>query len=143
MLRFLPFLIELFLLVFCLIDCIQTDESDVRNLGKVWWILLILFIPVIGPVAWLVAGRPLRGERRAISWPSTKTSGFPEYERPSSQRRPLAPDDDPEFLAQMRRSNAEQEDLLRKWEDDLRRREQDLRKNQQPGDGEKPTAPES
>ena len=142
MLRFLPVLIELFLLVFCLIDCIQTNESDVRNLGKVWWILLILFIPVIGPVAWLVAGRPQRGERRTVGWPSTKTSGFPEYERPS-QRRQLAPDDDPEFLAQMRRSNAEQEDLLRKWEDDLRRREQELRKNPPSGDDEKPKPPDS
>lgn len=140
MLRFLPIAVELFLLVFCLIDCIQTNESEVRNLGKVWWILLILFIPVIGPVAWLVAGRPVRGGRRNVAWPSTRTAGFPEYERP---RRPLAPDDDPEFLAQIRQSNAEQEDLLRKWEDDLRRREQDLRKDQPPKDDEKPTPPDS
>ena len=143
MLRFLPFAIELFLLVFCLIDCIQTNESDVRNLGKVWWILLILFIPVIGPVAWLVAGRPVRGERPGVAWPSTRTSGFPDYERPGGRRGPLAPDDDPEFLAQMRRSNAEQEDLLRKWEDDLRRREQDLRKDKPSTDDEKPPTSES
>ena len=60
------------------------------------------------------------------------TAGFPEYERP---RRAVAPDDDPEFLAEMRRGNAEQEDLLRTWEDDLRRREQELGKDRPTDEG--------
>ena len=123
MIRFRPLAVELFLLVYCLIDCIQSDESEIRNLGKVWWILLILFFPIIGAVAWLVAGRPARGPRRNVPWPSTQTAGFPEYERP---RRALAPDADPEFLAEMRRSDAEMEELLRGWEEDLRRRERGL-----------------
>lgn len=123
--RVLPFVVELALVVFCLIDCIQTDESEARNLGKGWWILLILVVPLIGAIAWLVAGRPVRrGPRRQVPWPSTATAGFPEYERP---RRAVGPDDDPEFLAEMRRGNQEQERLLRAWEDDLRKREQALR----------------
>lgn len=124
MIRFLPFGIELVLLVFCLIDCIQTDEADVRNLGKVWWVLLILFLPLVGSVAWLVAGRPQSGaRRREVPWPTTRTAGYPEYERPG---RAPAPDDDPAFLAEMQRSNAEHEQLLRRWEEDLRRREREL-----------------
>jgi hypothetical protein len=124
--RFLPYGIELFLLVFCLIDCIQTPEQDVRNLGKVWWVLLILFFPVVGAIAWLVAGRPTAAKRgRQVPWPSTRTAGFPEYERP---RRALAPDDDPEFLDQLRRHNTEHEQMLRTWEEDLRRRERELGK---------------
>jgi len=131
--RFLPYGIELFLLVFCLIDCIQTPEDDVRNLGKVWWVLLILLFPIVGAVAWLVAGRPTAARRgRSVPWPSTRTAGFPEYERPG--RRSLAPDDDPEFLDQMRQHNSEHEQLLRSWEEDLRRRERELGK-------EPPTGP--
>jgi hypothetical protein len=122
--RFLPFAVELVLLIFCLIDCIQTDESEIRNLRKGWWILLIIFFPLIGGIAWLVAGRPQRQRRRGVPWPSTPTAGFPEYERP---RRPTGPDDDPQFLEEIRRGNSEQERLLKKWEDDLRRREQQLR----------------
>jgi hypothetical protein len=125
MLRFLPYGIELFLVVFCLIDCIQSDEAAIRNLGKAWWVLLILFFPLVGAIAWLVAGRPVNPRRRTVPWPS-QTAGYPESERP---RRTLAPDDDPEFLAEMRKGNAEQEELLRKWEDDLRRRERDLGKD--------------
>ena len=137
MLRFLPFAVELVLLVFCLIDCIQTPEHEVRNLGKGWWILLILFFPIVGGVAWLVAGRPQAGPRRQVPWPSTRTAGFPDYERP---RRPvLGPDDDPDFLAEMRRGNAEQEELLRRWEDDLRRREQELKERRPEGEDPAPS----
>ena len=31
MIRFLPYALELFLVVFCLIDCIQSDEGSIRN----------------------------------------------------------------------------------------------------------------
>jgi hypothetical protein len=124
-LRFLPFLtiIEIGLIIYCLIDAIQTPDDEVRNLPKWGWILLILFILWIGPIAWLVAGRSRSGSARKVPWPSTQTAGYPEYERP----RPLGPDDDPEFLREMKRGNAEQENLLSRWEEDLRRREQQLK----------------
>lgn len=121
--RYLPFLIELALLVYCLIDCIQTDSALVRNLPKPFWVLLIVILPIVGGIAWLVAGRPERSaQARQVAWPSTATAGFPEYERP----RLTAPDDDPEFLASVRRSDEKHERMLRDWEADLRAREQQL-----------------
>ena len=60
MIRYLPFLIEIALLVYCLIDCIQTDVP--RNLSKTTWVFVIILLPIVGGIAWLVAGRP---ERRA------------------------------------------------------------------------------
>ena len=129
--RALIFLLPLALTIYAVVDCIQTDDSEVRNLPKFIWILLILLFWIVGPIAWLVAGRPQRGEpRRGVGWPATGTAGFPEYERP----RPLAPDDDPEFLSQLKRSNSEHEQMLEKWEADLRKREEELRKR----DGDQP-----
>lgn len=123
MLRYLPFLVELALLVYCLIDCIQTDSSLVRNLPKPAWVLLIVIVPVVGGIAWLVAGRPERAQRgHRVPWPSTATAGYPEYERP----RRTAPDDDPEFLASIRASDEKHERMLRDWEADLRAREERL-----------------
>jgi hypothetical protein len=130
-LRIAPFLIELALLVYCVIDVVQTPDAEVRILPKVGWILLILLIPLIGSIAWLVAGRARGGSGRQVPWPSTRTAGIPEYERPAV----LGPDDDPEFLREMKRGNDEQEQLLNRWEEDLRRREQQLKPpSDQPGD---------
>jgi hypothetical protein len=131
MIRVLPVVVELFLLVFCLIDCIQTPDHEVRNLPKVGWIILIIIIPLVGGAAWLVAGRPQRSGGSRVPWPSTATAGFPEHER--QQPRTLGPEDDPDFLRQMAASNREQEDLLRRWEEDLRRREDALRDPQADG----------
>ena len=120
MIRYLPYLIEIALLVYCLIDCIQTDVP--RNLSKTTWVFVIILLPIVGGVAWLVAGRPEHRPKRNVPWPTTQTAGFPEYERP----RTVAPDDDPEFLASVRRSDETHERMLRDWEADLRAREQQL-----------------
>ena len=81
MLRYLPVLLSLALTVYCVVDAIQTQDGAARNLPKIAWLILILLFPFIGPVAWLIAGRPRTGPR-----------GVP---RP---RRPRGPDDDPDFL---------------------------------------------
>jgi len=123
-LRALPVLVQLGLLVYCLIDCIQTDSVLVRNLSKTTWVLLIVLLPLVGGIAWLVAGRPERSaSARSVPWPSTATAGFPEDERP----RAAGPDDDPAFLAGLRDSDDRHERMLRDWEADLRAREQGLR----------------
>lgn len=127
--RGLPVLLELGLTIFCLIDCVQTPEAAIRNLPKWGWIVLILFFPLVGSIAWLVAGRPLRaGTQREY------VTGYPEHQR---QRPVLGPDDDPEYLRQLGRIDDEHEQMLRQWESDLRRREKELRRDdeQPPGDG--------
>ena len=60
MLDYVPELLEFVLTLYCVIDAIQSDPGDIRNLPKWAWLLLILLVPVIGAVAWLVAGRPNR-----------------------------------------------------------------------------------
>jgi hypothetical protein len=132
MIRALPYLVEIGLLVYCLIDAIQADESQIRNLPKTVWIMLIIVLPVIGGVAWLVVGRPVT-VRRSVPWPSTSTAGFPEHERPAR----ATPDDDPEFLAGVARSQQLDEKMMRDWEAQLRAREQRLQSDE--GAAEKPT----
>lgn len=125
MIRLLPFWIELALLVFCLIDCIQADSAAVRNLSKTFWVVLIILVPLVGGIAWLVAGRPQSGQpRRSVPWPATRTAGFPEYERPMP---PRGPDDDPDFLADLRASDSAHEKMLAEWQEQLRAREEQLR----------------
>ncbi|MFI6825486.1 MULTISPECIES: PLD nuclease N-terminal domain-containing protein [unclassified Kribbella] len=86
MVRFLPFLISLALSVYALFSCIQTPDEEVPHLPKLVWIVLIVFVPFVGPIVWLLMSRT-QGSRREVT-------GRPP--RPSA--RPVAPDDDPDFL---------------------------------------------
>jgi len=87
--RTLPFIIGLALVLYTLIDCLQTDEHAVRALPKIVWVFVILLFPVVGPIAWLVAGRPARPGGGTPPW-------GPRQQHP--RQRPLGPDDDPDFL---------------------------------------------
>jgi hypothetical protein len=113
-------LIDLALLVIALIDCLSTEESGIRALPRIAWVFIILLFSPVGAIAWFVAGRPPRGVKLSNGTVWRPGSGFPEKERP----RPLAPDDDPEFLKSLRKD----EELMQRWEADLRRRENELRK---------------
>lgn len=123
------FLLDLAVLVVALIDCLSVDEGGIRALPRIYWVLLILFFSPIGGIAWFVAGRPQTVVPKTNTW--RPGSGFPEAERP----RDLAPDDDPEFLRRVARSNREDAELMRRWEEDLRRREDDLRRKES-GEGD-------
>jgi hypothetical protein len=86
MLKVLLFLIPFALTIYSVIDAIQTEDTRVRHLPKIVWILLILLSAPsgIGAIAWLVTGRQHgpRSGRRGSDYPAA----------------PRGPDDDPDFL---------------------------------------------
>jgi hypothetical protein len=107
----LPIVVAVVLAVFAMIECVQADPAQVRSLRKPLWLVVIVLVPVIGPIFWLVIGRPQA--RRLPTAPPP---------------RPVAPDDDPEFLRRLRDSDLGHEKMLDDWEADLRRREDELRR---------------
>ena len=97
-------LVEIALLVYCVLNVITTPDDQVRNLPKLLWLLLVVVVPLVGGIAWLVAGRP-QGPSRSLP---PKGQG-----RPSAPGRPArpaasAPDDDEDFLRGLR-ERAEQQ----------------------------------
>jgi len=120
---------QLVLAVFALISCLSAETDEIRALPRFAWVLIILFFPLIGSIAWFVAGRP-------VPTPGPASGGLPTG-RPAGRdpRRPLAPDDDPEFLRFLDSERSKQDrELLDRWEQDLRRRKKELRS----GDGGEP-----
>ena len=97
-------IVSLIMMIWCLIEAVSTDESRIRNLPKLWWILLILFFPLAGSIAWLVAGRPEASRPRPGASPA-----FPEYDRPG-RAVSSDPAKDEDFLKQVR-ERAEQQRL--------------------------------
>ncbi|MGP4110093.1 PLD nuclease N-terminal domain-containing protein [Streptomyces sp. 4N509B] len=111
-------LLPLALAVYALVDCVTTKDEDVKHLPKVAWIFLIVLATVIGPLAWIFAGR-----ERARRTPGGRRGGGGW----------VAPDDNPEFLASLGGSGTadtdrdrddargqSEEELLREWEAELR-----------------------
>ena len=110
---------------YCIFDVISTDEALMRNMPKVLWLVLVILIPTVGALAWLMLGRPIGAGLRPGD-----TSTRPERQ-PRPAPRPLAPDDDPSFLARL----DEETKRLRAWEDDLKRREDELRRKDDGDEG--------
>ena len=82
--RLLPFLVYLGLVTFALSSAWQRPERDPYGVPKWLWALIIVFLPYVGAIAWILLNR-----RRPDSGPTR-------------QSRPIAPDDDPEYLAWLR-----------------------------------------
>lgn len=123
-------LIDLALVVIALIDCLSTEEFQIRALPRIAWVFIILLFSPVGPIAWFVAGRPARAVRLSNGTTWQPGNGFPEKDRPR-RSAPLAPDDDPEFLKKLGEEKlGEDQDMLKQWEADLRKREDDLRKRE-------------
>jgi hypothetical protein len=76
------------LTVFTTVFAISAKAGEVRVLAKGIWILLILFVPVIGALLYLTIGRP-------IGKPVTTQ---------------IAPDDDPDFLRKLAEKLKDEDD---------------------------------
>lgn len=119
-------IVSLALCIYCVIEAIVTDSALVRNMPKALWILLILFFPLVGSIAWLVAGRP--GATPAQPTAST----FPEYDRPG-RATGVTPESDEEFL---RRTRERAEEQRRAYQEKQQREAQADERNQTEGDAE-------
>jgi hypothetical protein len=119
--RVLPVLVAIVLVVYCLVDLVQSRREDIRLMPRPLWALIIVCAPFLGPLGWLFAGRPRAGGEA----------------RPAP--RTVAPDDDPEFLSRLKERRLKDEDeRLRQWQADLERRERDLHTREDRGDPSDP-----
>ena len=85
--RNLAVLLIIGLSVYCVFDVIRSTTNERLGVHPVFWIALILVVPLIGSLAWL-----------AVRW-SRKTAGGPDES--TRLRRTTGPDDDPDFLSRL------------------------------------------
>ncbi|MDP9797307.1 hypothetical protein J2S43_005819 [Catenuloplanes nepalensis] len=112
----LIFLLQIAMAVVALISCLSAEPEEIRRLPRLLWAAVIVLVPVAGPVLWFLAGR---------ARPDEGSEGVP--------RRPVAPDDDPDFLRTLDSDKARRDrEQFERWEEDLRRREEKLRRDEDP-----------
>ncbi len=90
--RFLIAFAVIAVTVYSVIDCVRADDRVRRDLPAWLWVTVIIVLPGVGGAVWLVVSH-LAGEPRP---------------RPVRRSRPLAPDDDPDFLAGLGRPTGPQ-----------------------------------
>src|SRR3954469_10614097 len=108
MVRVVAVLVVVGVMVYAFVDCVRAEARDLRRPPRPVWLVLIL-VPLVGAIAYLVAGRPLTSP-----------------DEPPA--RPLAPDDDPEFL---RRIDLERR--RRQADEERRRRQRERRDRDEEG----------
>ena len=101
-------IVGLGLLIYSLIECLQTPRHRIRVLPKIAWIAVIVLLPIVGAGLWLGFGR-VRVPKKGGQAP----------------RRPSSPDDDPDFLRQVeiKRRQRQRAEEKRLQEDEARRKE--------------------
>ncbi|MBO0825819.1 MAG: hypothetical protein J2P27_18495 [Actinobacteria bacterium] len=115
----------------CMLDITMTPDSEFTTLTKGTWLMIAGAFWIFGATAWLVAGRPrrLRRTRRYSHYPTGRIGPAQALHRhPAARsasgyadpagaigfmtgRRPIGPDDDPQFLLELdRRIRDDRED---------------------------------
>lgn len=106
--RVLVYVVPVALAIYALIDLWRSRPQERLGVHPAVWALIIVLLPVLGPVAWIVTSLYVRSQQRAAGGdarPSTRPG------RPAPRRRqgPVAPDDDPDFLWRLERDRRRRE----------------------------------
>ena len=99
------------LIIFALVDAIISRDDQVKHLPKFAWILLIVFLPLIGSIAWLIAG---------------KDRSMPTFSAPRPETAPQTQSDTEQQLAALDREIEfhEKQEKLRRLEAEIERKRQ-------------------
>lgn len=97
------------LTLYTLLDAVRTPAHEARTLPKWLWVLVTLLFPVVGPLMWLILGRP-KAQRAA----GAPRPGFGQR-RSAPAPSVSSPDDDEEYLRWLK-AKAERERRSREAE---------------------------
>lgn len=93
--------------VYAVVDCSLTDARRARGIPKAAWVVVILFLSIVGGALWFIVGKD-RSQGATVG------------------RASMAPDDDPRFLKHLS-SDAEQEERIRELEREIAELDDDSR----------------
>ncbi|WP_030436219.1 PLDc N-terminal domain-containing protein [Actinoplanes subtropicus] len=94
--------VQLVLFVLALISVLSAER--VRNLPRAVWVLLIVLVPLLGPISYFLWGRPVPPPHEGMPIRRGRT-------------RPSSPDDDADFLRSMNTEQSRRDrEMLAQWE---------------------------
>ncbi len=102
--------------IFTLVNVITTDQSRIRYLDKVVWVILVILVPLIGMILWWLVGRE-RTDRSEVS-----SFGDPRRYEATRVASPALDDDDIDAQVEREIAFHENEARLRRLEAEVRAR---------------------
>ena len=94
-------ILDIAFMIFAFVDVLLTQDWRVKGVPKIVWLFIVLLLSPIGGILWFFVGKE----------PIDSAAG-------PQQKRQVAPDDDPDFLARMRLRD-EQDERIRRLEQEL------------------------
>ncbi len=106
--RLLVYVVPVALAIYALFDLYRSEEHERSGLPPVLWALVIIVLPVLGPIVWIFTSTVRRAEASSQGGggqnrPRGVPGGPAHPPRPPRPSGPVAPDDDPEFLRELER----------------------------------------
>lgn len=94
--RALVYVVPIALAIFALFDLARSLPEERAGLRRWLWVIIIVFLPALGPLTWIAVSRASRAPSRPRRTPPGPGRG--PLRPPTRRPGPTAPDDDPEFL---------------------------------------------
>lgn len=121
------YIVAIILAIYAVVDCLRTPTEDLPGgLPKFLWLLLILVLTLIGPIAWLVISWAARAEKESsdgsVQLPHNPLELFNRSQEAEAkpEAKEIPPDENPDFLfsleAQIRRQQLAEAEKQRKEE---------------------------
>lgn len=97
--------------IYAVVDCAMSEPRRIRIFQKQLWLVIVLLLPLIGPLCWILFGKGLITINGGGVSSAASSTATPNY---GGQR---APDDDTEFLRKLREETPEER--LKRLEEEL------------------------
>lgn len=134
--RVILVLVLLAMTIYALIDCARTDSSKLPGrIAKPVWLIAIAIVPVLGPLLWL----GFKTQKKLKSDPTIGAQDLTNKFRGRATQqpaRPVAPDDDPDFLSRLEAQNRRRQYEQKKAEEDPTHKFKQHRKNDEDDDSQ-------
>lgn len=95
--------------IYAVVDCAMSEPRRIRVFQKQLWLIIVLLLPLVGPVCWILFGKGLITVNAGGGSSAGRDGGSYGGQR--------APDDDSEFLRRLRDETADER--LKRLEEEL------------------------
>jgi hypothetical protein len=114
--------------IFALIDVITSDQSQIRYLDKIVWVILIVLVPIVGVAVWFAVGKERGTSSGGVVGRAGRASQPSSFDRPARVEPQMMSDEDIDAAVEREVEFHERQARIRRLEAEVR-----AKRDEQPG----------